>query len=339
MFRLTALWVVLALFSAASAMARDINGCPIRPGTLCVGFDLRAAKLREADLARSDLSRSDLTGSDLRGARLLSADLHETRLNKADLSGADLSRADLTNAELQTANLRHAQLVDVNLRGADLTDARLDEANLRAANLSAAHFKNVSLHGAQLERADLSNAFLQDADLSGADLAGANLSHATLTNANLTGAFLVGAILDGANTEGCRGCPTAAAQVSASTAKLSTPSAPDGDTLVVSGPAHRTETEDGCWAKLFLNERFQGKALTLVGAVEVANLAKHWGFPWEPLYESVQVGPGATLIVFDEPQFQERTMVFASGQRVPDLDRVMGVFRTIRSVKLRCSAQ
>jgi hypothetical protein len=54
------------------------------------------------------------------------------------------------------------------------------------------------------------------------------------------------------------------------------------------------------------------------------------------MYESVEIGPRATLTIFDEPGFRERTLKFQAGQRVADLDEVMGVFRTIRSARLTC---
>ena len=318
-------------------MRPQVNGCPIRPATLCLEYDLRAARLRGADLSRADLSRSDLTGADLGGASLVSIELRGAKLNRANLSGADLARADLDHAELHSANLASAQMAGANLRGAELNGARVDGAQLRGADLSNAQLSGASLRNAKLERADLTGATLENADLSGADLTGANLSNATLHNTNLTGARLLGTILEGAKMAGCKGCPSPV-----STAPEKPPASPAPISREVSGVSIvDAQAEDasanGCWARLYLGERYTGQALTLTGPVEVSNITGHWGFPWDPLYESVEVGPKATLSVFDQPRFRERTMVFQHGQRVADLDTIMGLFRSIRSAKVSCS--
>ena len=101
--------------------------------------------------------------------------------------------------------------------------------------------------------------------------------------------------------------------------------------------ATAADRTDGCWAELFLSENFEGNALTLHGATEVDNIARDWGFPWDPLYESLRVGPRGSLTVFENPHFRDRTATFGPGRRIPDLDEAMGIFRTIRSVRLRCS--
>jgi uncharacterized protein YjbI with pentapeptide repeats len=329
--------VALCAVVGTRVLAAEINGCPIRPATLCVEFDLRSAKLPGADLARADFSRSNLSGADLSGANLLSADLDQTRFHGTNLSSANLSRADLTRAELYGADLRHAQLESANLHSADLNGARLDDANLRGANLSGAHLTGVSMRNAKLERADLSGVRFQDADLSGADLTGAVLRNANLVNANLAGARLTGAVFEGANMRGCRGCPSASERASESALGATGGRDRERDVIISSSGRLPDLEENGCWARLYVEENFKGGALTLIGPVEVANVARQWGFPWEPMYESVQVGPNASLSVFDNAEFRERTMTFDRGRKVSDLDEVMGVFRTIRSLKVRCS--
>jgi uncharacterized protein YjbI with pentapeptide repeats len=331
------LFLAISSLMMAHAGATEINGCPIRPATLCVEFDLRSASLRGADLARADLSQSNLSGADLSRAKLNSADLDQTRFHGTNLSGADLTRADLTRAEFYGANLRHAKLESANLHSADLNGARLDDANLRGANLSGAHLPGASLRNAKLERADMSAVRLQDADLSGADLSGAILRNANLVNANLSGARLADAVFDGANMQGCRGCPSGSERVSESAPGSDTRRGADRDVIISSSGQLPDRRENGCWARLFVGENYKGGALTLVGPVEVANVAREYGFPWDPMYESVEVGPRASLAVFHNPQFRERTMTFERGQKIGDLDDVMGVFRTIRSLKVRCS--
>jgi hypothetical protein len=125
-----------------------------------------------------------------------------------------------------------------------------------------------------------------------------------------------------------------AAGVRAASPQPMTPSTPAAGTVVERAGAKGAA--QGCWAQLFLHENFAGTALTLQGPAQVENVARDWGFPWDPLYESVRVGPAATLTVYEETMFRDRTAVFGAGRAIADLDDVMGIFRSIRSVKLRC---
>jgi hypothetical protein len=93
----------------------------------------------------------------------------------------------------------------------------------------------------------------------------------------------------------------------------------------------------GCWARLYLEKNFTGRALTLIGPVEVDYVRSDWGFPWDPRFESVVVGPKATLTVYDDPQLRERTALFTRGKRLADLNAEMGIFRSISSMKVTCS--
>ena len=163
----------LALVLAASASAKTINGCEIKPFTHCEG----------ADLAGADLYRANLAGAHLYHAKLSGADLTE-----ADLSHADLDGADLYSAHLHSANLRFADLSAADLTSADLTEANLTEANLTYAELYGADLTVASLH-----HADLSGADLQHADLRYAQLVYADLHYADLHGADLHGADLRGA--------------------------------------------------------------------------------------------------------------------------------------------------
>ena len=318
---------VLAVFAWPHAtQAASINGCAIRPATLCVELDLRAARLRSADLARADFSQSDLSGADLGGANLLSADLDRAKLNRANLARANLEGADLSRAEMYGANLRGARMKGANLHSADLNGAALDGAYLQGANLSGAHLPGAGLNKTNLQRADLSGALLSYADLRGADLSGANLRNAVLTGADLTGARLDSAVFEGAHVNGCVGCPPQPQRGSAVAAAKAPP-----------GPAASPPGRGGCWARIYKEEAFKGDSLTLIGPAEVADVATDWGFSWDPQFKSIAIGPTATFTVFDNRNFRDRTATFSGGRKLPDLDEHMGVFRTIRSMKLSCT--
>ena len=104
--------------------------------------------------------------------------------------------------------------------------------------------------------------------------------------------------------------------------------------IVPAGAA--SELAGRCWARLYRSKKFAGEPLTLVGPLEVDYVRPEWGFAWDPIYESLSVGPEATLTVYDDAKFRDRSAAFKAGQSIPDLDEVMGVFRTIRSMKLTC---
>ncbi|HEX2825768.1 MAG TPA: hypothetical protein VHP37_05440 [Burkholderiales bacterium] len=93
-----------------------------------------------------------------------------------------------------------------------------------------------------------------------------------------------------------------------------------------------------CWARLYEHSGFGGRALTLAGPTRVGGLAPHPGFPWEPRYDSLVVGPGAVLALFAGPDFKEREATFEAGAKVRDLDDEMSVFRRIRSMTVTCAA-
>lgn len=109
--------------------------------------------------------------------------------------------------------------------------------------------------------------------------------------------------------------------------------------MIITSEAYADDEKlgDGCWARLYRREKYAGDVLTLVGPVDVDYLSRDWGFRWDPRYHSLAVGPKATLTTFDDPHLREKTAVFKSNERIPDLDRHMGVFRSIRSMKVTCS--
>ena len=92
-----------------------------------------------------------------------------------------------------------------------------------------------------------------------------------------------------------------------------------------------------CWARLYEHKHQRGRSLTVVGPARLAVLPPRLDFPWEPRYESLAVGPGAMLAIFDDPHFRDGKASFKSGVTVSDLDREMGVFRTIRSLLVACT--
>jgi hypothetical protein len=91
-----------------------------------------------------------------------------------------------------------------------------------------------------------------------------------------------------------------------------------------------------CWARLYEHRNLGGRVLTIAGPARIGGLAPHLGYPWDPRYESLVVGPGAMLELYDDAAFKERAATFRSGAMVPDLNHEMGMFRRTRSVMVVC---
>jgi hypothetical protein len=104
----------------------------------------------------------------------------------------------------------------------------------------------------------------------------------------------------------------------------------------VASPVAEAIGKKGCWARIYKDTNFKGDALVLLGPIAVAHVETDWGFSWDPQFRSLVIGPAATFTVFDNYNFRDRTATFAGGQKLADLNEHMGVFRTIRSLRLAC---
>ena len=89
-------------------------------------------------------------------------------------------------------------------------------------------------------------------------------------------------------------------------------------------------------ARLYTRIGFEGEALTLLGPLDAPNVWTGGGFPWDPEFESVAVGPDATLSIYDQRNFGEKLTTFGRGQRVASLDHSLGIFRKVKSLKVIC---
>ena len=54
-------------------------------------------------------------------------------------------------------------------------------------------------------------------------------------------------------------------------------------------------------------------------------------------YDSVAVGPAATLTVWDNENYRDKTATFKSGQKVADLNKKGGYFEEFKSLKVTCA--
>jgi hypothetical protein len=96
---------------------------------------------------------------------------------------------------------------------------------------------------------------------------------------------------------------------------------------------------DGCWVRLHDSTDFKGNQLSLVGPVDMPNMRTAFGTDWSGQFDSVQVGPKATVTVYDNENYMQKAATFKAGQKVKDLDEKMGTFEQIRSVKVACAGK
>ncbi|MDN5836089.1 MAG: hypothetical protein L0H12_01900 [Nitrosospira sp.] len=93
---------------------------------------------------------------------------------------------------------------------------------------------------------------------------------------------------------------------------------------------------DGCWSRLFYGANFRGNFVTLTGPIAIP-LMPGVNFAWNVRYDSLKVGPKATLRVYDNDMYQDMSAVFKPGQEVADLDDKLKLFENIRSLVLDCA--
>ena len=126
------------------------------------------------------------------------------------------------------------------------------------------------------------------------------------------------------------GLAMAAADEAAPAALLVTPSALAMDDALAGG----------CWARLYKDRDYAGTALTLTGPLSIPSIdssaiaANEIG----RAYESVVVGPAATLTVWAQEDYEDDGAVFEAGQKIPALRRVKSYFDEFKSMKLSCRA-
>lgn len=117
----------------------------------------------------------------------------------------------------------------------------------------------------------------------------------------------------------------------------------DGEKLsplaVVLVPVLIAEKQDlgECWARLYTDENFHGDQLSLVGPVDMPNMRTPFGRDWSGEFESIAVGPKATVTIYDNENYAQKAATFKAGQRVPKLDKKLGFFEQVHSVKIACA--
>lgn len=92
----------------------------------------------------------------------------------------------------------------------------------------------------------------------------------------------------------------------------------------------------GCWAKIHDGEGYTGRTLTLMGKQSLPHLEFGIGSDWEGDIDSVEVGPNATLTMYDDENYADDARELTPNTRVPDLHQAL-FDEGIESLKLTCS--
>ena len=164
------------------------------------------------------------------------------------------------------------------------------------------------------------------------------LAVAVATAFGATGAFAAGADKQSASKDK-QSASSGASQSKkpdASSGASVSPNAP----IIVLVPvqvAAKDSFSNGCWARLYDSTNFQGNQLSLVGPVDMPNMRTAFGTDWSGQFDSIEVGPKATLTVYDNENYKQKAATFKPGQKVKDLDEKMGTFEQIRSAKVACA--
>jgi hypothetical protein len=102
-------------------------------------------------------------------------------------------------------------------------------------------------------------------------------------------------------------------------------------------PASRTAMENGCWAKLYGRDNYEGDSFTLVGPIDLASMQGPFGVDWSKV-SSIQAGPKASLTLYDNVNFRDRAAKVDAGRSVPQLDEKLGFFENVNSMRINCPA-
>ena len=101
--------------------------------------------------------------------------------------------------------------------------------------------------------------------------------------------------------------------------------------------AQAPDFSNGCWARLYDGANFQGDQLTVVGPADMPHMRTAFGTDWSGSFDSVQVGPKATVTVYDNENYTQKVATYKPSQRIADLDEKRGMFEDIRSLKIACA--
>lgn len=104
----------------------------------------------------------------------------------------------------------------------------------------------------------------------------------------------------------------------------------------IAAPENNVWKKKGCWAKFHDSENFTGDVLTLIGPVDMADMTGPFGINWKGKISSIETGPAARVLVYDNENFADLVSTFKPGQRTAQVSKKMGFFDEFSSLKIAC---
>ena len=95
--------------------------------------------------------------------------------------------------------------------------------------------------------------------------------------------------------------------------------------------------DNKCWAEIYMNADFDtnGPRLLLVGPHELPTLKGLNDLNWDNDIESIVLGPEATMVVYEHPEFAGRALILAANQSIGNLTEAQ-MKNEIESLRLDC---
>ena len=106
--------------------------------------------------------------------------------------------------------------------------------------------------------------------------------------------------------------------------------------IPVNAPEQNQWKKKGCWAKFYDDKNYGGDNLTLLGPVDMADMTGPFGIDWKGKVSSVEAGPKARVLVYDNENFKDLVATIKPGQKSPDVSKKMGFFDEFGSIKISC---
>lgn len=92
----------------------------------------------------------------------------------------------------------------------------------------------------------------------------------------------------------------------------------------------------GCWLRIHDGHNFTGRTLTLLGDQSLPNLEFPAGNDWEGDIDSVEVGPKATAVLYQDENYLQKKRELKAGEKVADLHK--SIFAEgVESLRLTCA--
>lgn len=104
----------------------------------------------------------------------------------------------------------------------------------------------------------------------------------------------------------------------------------------MAAPEQNQWMKKGCWAKFHDDQNFGGDSLTLMGPVDMPDMTGPFGVDWKGKVSSVETGPKARVLVYDNENYRDLVATFKPGQKSADVSKKMGFFDEFSSLKIAC---